>query len=168
MAFPLLERIGSPKDLKKLTTQQVNDLCGEIRSFLIQQVSCTGGHLSSNLGTIELTVALHRVFSTPKDRFVFDVGHQCYTHKLLTGRRKGFAALRQLDGISGFPNPEESPHDCFLAGHGNTALSAAIGMARAKKLQHKPGKVSASIGHGASTGGVGSDGTHNNDPPDNP
>ncbi|OUP01204.1 1-deoxy-D-xylulose-5-phosphate synthase [Anaerofilum sp. An201] len=167
MAFPLLEWIGSPKDLKKLTTQQVNDLCGEIRSFLIQQVSCTGGHLSSNLGTIELTVALHRVFSTPKDRFVFDVGHQCYTHKLLTGRRKGFAALRQLDGISGFPNPEESPHDCFVAGHGNTALSAAIGMARAKKLQHKPGKVIAIIGDGAFTGGMVYEGMNNIDTLDN-
>lgn len=167
MAFPLLERIGSPKDLKKLTTQQVNDLCGEIRSFLIQQVSCTGGHLSSNLGTIELTVALHRVFSTPKDRFVFDVGHQCYTHKLLTGRRKGFAALRQLDGISGFPNPEESPHDCFVTGHGNTALSAAIGMARAKKLQHKPGKVIAIIGDGAFTGGMVYEGMNNIDTLDN-
>ena len=108
MNFPLLEKISQPSDLKKLSSGQVNQLCEEIRAFLLDHVSKTGGHLASNLGAIELTVALHRVLETPKDEIVFDVGHQCYTHKLLTGRREGFAKLRQLDGISGFPNPKES------------------------------------------------------------
>ena len=108
MNFPLLEKISQPSDLKKLSSGQVNQLCEEIRAFLLDHVSKTGGHLASNLGAVELTVALHRVLETPKDEIVFDVGHQCYTHKLLTGRREGFAKLRQLDGISGFPNPKES------------------------------------------------------------
>ena len=103
MNFPLLEKISQPSDLKKLSSGQVNQLCEEIRAFLLDHVSKTGGHLASNLGAVELTVALHRVLETPKDEIVFDVGHQCYTHKLLTGRREGFAKLRQLDGISGFP-----------------------------------------------------------------
>ena len=111
MNFPLLEKISQPSDLKKLSSGQVNQLCEEIRAFLLDHVSKTGGHLASNLGAVELTVALHRVLETPKDEIVFDVGHQCYTHKLLTGRREGFAKLRQLDGISGFPNPKESVHD---------------------------------------------------------
>lgn len=102
----------------------MNQLCAEIRQFLLRNISRTGGHLASNLGAVELTVALHRVMTTPMDKIVFDVGHQCYTHKLLTGRRSGFAKLRQLDGISGFPNPNESEHDAFIAGHGNTALFA--------------------------------------------
>ena len=121
----------------------------------------TGGHLASNLGTVELTVALHRVLETPKDKIVFDVGHQCYTHKLLTGRRKQFDHLRQLDGISGFPNPNESVHDAFIAGHGNTALSLAIGMAWAKKIKHEPGLVVALIGDGAFTGGMVYEGMNN-------
>ena len=131
----LLDKIDQPSDLKKLNAQQVEKLCAEIRHFMLENISKTGGHLASNLGTVELTVALHRVLETPKDKIVFDVGHQCYTHKLLTGRRKQFDHLRQLDGISGFPNPHESVHDAFIAGHGNTALSLAIGMAWAKKKQ---------------------------------
>mgnify|MGYP000446022790 CR=1 FL=1 len=123
MNSPLLEKISQPSDLKKLSSQQTVQLCAEIREFLLDNVSKTGGHLASNLGAVELTVALHRVLTTPTDEIVFDVGHQCYTHKLLTGRREGFAKLRQLDGISGFPNPNESEHDAFIAGHGNTALS---------------------------------------------
>ena len=119
---PLLDAIRGPEDLKRLTEKQVVQLCGEIRSFLV------------DLGAVELTVALHRVLNSPQDKIVFDVGHQCYTHKLLTGRKAGFARLRQRDGISGFPNPRESSHDAFVAGHGNTALSLAIGMAWAKKL----------------------------------
>ena len=103
----LLDKIDQPSDLKKLNAQQVEKLCAEIRHFLLENISKTGGHLASNLGTVELTVALHRVLETPKDKIVFDVGHQCYTHKLLTGRRKQFDHLRQLDGISGFPNPHE-------------------------------------------------------------
>jgi len=141
----LLDTIDQPSDLKKLNAQQVEKLCAEIRHFLLKNISKTGGHLASNLGTVELTVALHRVLETPKDKIVFDVGHQCYTHKLLTGRRKQFDHLRQLDGISGFPNPHESVHDAFIAGHGNTALSLAIGMAWAKKIKHEPGLVVAVI-----------------------
>ena len=106
MNSPLLEKISQPSDLKKLSGQQVEQLCADIREFLLENVSKTGGHLASNLGAVELTVALHRVFATPQDEIVFDVGHQCYTHKLLTGRREGFAKLRQLDGLSGFPEPQ--------------------------------------------------------------
>ena len=137
----LLQNISQPRDLKRLSSAQIQQLCGEIRQFLLDSVSKTGGHLASNLGAVELTVALHRVFETPQDAFVFDVGHQCYTHKLLTGRYKRFSTLRQLDGLSGFPNPNESAHDAFIAGHGNTALSVAIGIAWAKKLKGEPGHV---------------------------
>ena len=154
MDTPLLDAIRGPEDLKRLTEKQVVQLCGEIRSFLVDSVLHTGGHLASNLGTVELTVALHRVLNSPQDKIVFDVGHQCYTHKLLTGRKAGFARLRQRDGISGFPNPRESSHDAFVAGHGNTALSLAIGMAWAKKLKNEPGWVVAIIGDGAFTGGM--------------
>ena len=161
MESSLLDRIEQPGDLKKLNEQQVVQLCAEIRQFLLENISKTGGHLASNLGTVELTVALHRVLETPKDKIVFDVGHQCYTHKLLTGRRKQFDHLRQLDGISGFPNPNESVHDAFIAGHGNTALSLAIGMAWAKKIQQEPGTVVAVIGDGAFTGGMVYEGMNN-------
>lgn len=163
MAYPMLEKINSPQDLKKLNLDQLEALCNEIRGFLIKSVSKTGGHLSSNLGTIELTVALHRAFNTPTDKFVFDVGHQCYTHKLLTGRREQFANLRKLNGLSGFPSPQESEHDAFISGHGNTALSVAIGMARAKKIKNEPGKVIALIGDGAFTGGMVYEGMNNID-----
>ena len=158
---PLLDAIRGPEDLKRLTEKQVVQLCGEIRSFLVDSVLHTGGHLASNLGTVELTVALHRVLNSPQDKIVFDVGHQCYTHKLLTGRKAEFARLRQRDGISGFPNPRESSHDAFVAGHGNTALSLAIGMAWAKKLKNEPGWVVAIIGDGAFTGGMIYEGMNN-------
>ena len=161
MDTPLLDRIAGPEDVKKLSKLQVIQLCGEIRRFLVDSVLHTGGHLASNLGTVELTVALHRVLDSPRDKLVFDVGHQCYTHKLLTGRKAGFAHLRQLDGISGFPNPRESVHDAFIAGHGNTALSLAIGMAWAKKLKGEPGWVVAIIGDGAFTGGMVYEGMNN-------
>ena len=128
----LLEKIDSPQALKALDAAKLPALCAEIREFLIENVSRTGGHLSSNLGTVELTVALHRVFDSPQDEFIWDVGHQCYTHKILTGRAGGFAALRQQGGLSGFPSPAESEHDIFVAGHGNTSISAAIGLAQAK------------------------------------
>ena len=134
-SLALLEHISSPQDVQKLNDAQLCALSEEIRDFLIESVSKTGGHLSSNLGTIDLTIALHKVFSTPRDAFVWDVGHQCYTHKILTGRREGFAKLRQLGGVSGFPKPSESEHDAFIAGHGNTSLSAAIGIAQAKRLK---------------------------------
>ncbi len=157
----LLQNISQPRDLKRLSSAQIQQLCGEIRQFLLDSVSKTGGHLASNLGAVELTVALHRVFETPQDAFVFDVGHQCYTHKLLTGRYKRFGTLRQLDGLSGFPNPNESAHDAFIAGHGNTALSVAIGIAWAKKLKGEPGHVVAIIGDGAFTGGMVYEGMNN-------
>ena len=132
----ILDRIQSGElCLKELPERQLPQLCAEIREFLIEHVSKTGGHLSSNLGTVELTVALHRIFTTPEDAIVFDVGHQCYTHKILTGRADRFDTLRQEGGLSGFPNRGESEHDAFIAGHGNTALSAAIGIAQAKKLK---------------------------------
>lgn len=163
MKYPLLEQVASPDDVKKIPENQLEELCAEIRAFLIESVSHTGGHLSSNLGTIELTVALHRVLHTPQDKILFDVGHQCYTHKILTGRWKQFGTLRTIDGISGFPSPKESEHDAFIAGHGNTAISTAIGMARAKKLKGEPGKVIAIVGDGAFTGGMVYEGMNNID-----
>ncbi|MCI2046684.1 MAG: 1-deoxy-D-xylulose-5-phosphate synthase [Faecalibacterium sp.] len=167
MDTPLLDKIHQPEDLKKLSTAQLAPLCEEIRSFLLESVAKTGGHLASNLGAIELTVALHRALDTPVDKIVFDVGHQCYTHKILTGRRDRFDTLRQLGGISGFPNPRESEHDAFIAGHGNTALSLALGMARAKQLKGEPGQVYAVIGDGAFTGGMVYEGLNNIDTLDN-
>lgn len=161
MKYPLLDQIKQTGDVKKLAAQDLPALCTDIRNFLIESVSATGGHLSSNLGVVELTVALHRVLTLPRDKILFDVGHQCYTHKLLTGRRAGFAELRQKDGLSGFPNPKESICDTFVAGHGSTALSTAIGVARAKKLKGEPGKVIAIIGDGAFTGGMVYEGMNN-------
>lgn len=161
MKYPLLDQIKQTGDVKKLAAQDLPALCTDIRNFLIESVSATGGHLSSNLGVVELTVALHRVLTLPRDKILFDVGHQCYTHKLLTGRRAGFAELRQKDGLSGFPSPKESICDTFVAGHGSTALSTAIGVARAKKLKGEPGKVVAIIGDGAFTGGMVYEGMNN-------
>lgn len=164
----LLNTIVKDKSqLKQLSEAQLTELCAEIRRFLIEHVSKTGGHLSSNLCMVELTVALHCVFNTPQDNIVFDVGHQCYTHKILTGRADRFETLRQLGGLSGFPNPTESEHDSFIAGHGNTAISAAIGIARAKKLKHEPGTVVAVVGDGAFTGGMVYEGINNIDKLDN-
>ena len=161
MTYSLLERIQAPGDVKLLAERDLPRLCEEIRNFLIQSVSSTGGHLSSNLGVVELTVALHRSLDLPQDKILFDVGHQCYTHKLLTGRREGFAALRQKDGISGFPNPKESNCDTFVAGHGSAALSTAVGIARAKKIKNEPGKVVVIVGDGAFTGGMVYEGMNN-------
>lgn len=161
MTYPLLERIQAPGDVKLLAEKDLPQLCEEIRQFLIQSVTSTGGHLSSNLGVVELTVALHRMMDLPQDKILFDVGHQCYTHKLLTGRRAGFAQLRQKDGISGFPNPKESNCDTFIAGHGSAALSTAIGVARAKKIKNEPGKVVVIVGDGAFTGGMVYEGMNN-------
>lgn len=161
MDYPLLERIQAPGDVKLLAESDLPQLCEEIRQFLIQSVTSTGGHLSSNLGVVELTVALHRALDLPQDKILFDVGHQCYTHKLLTGRQAGFAALRQKEGISGFPNPKESNCDTFVAGHGSAALSTAIGIARAKKIKQEPGKVVVIVGDGAFTGGMVYEGMNN-------
>lgn len=162
-----LEQIHTPEDIKKLDMSALEALCQEIRAFLISHVSATGGHLSSNLGTVELTVALHRAFDSPKDLLLFDVGHQCYTHKILTGRKNAFETLRQQKGLSGFPCIEESPHDPFIAGHGSTSISAAIGLARAKKLKGEPGYIIAVIGDGAFTGGMVYEGINNIDTLDN-
>ena len=129
-------------------------LCRELRQFLVEQVSRTGGHLASNLGVVELTVAIHRVFDTSQDRLVFDVGHQCYVHKALTGRQELFDTLRQFGGLSGFPKPWESVHDAFIAGHASNSVSVALGMARARTLQHEDYSVLALIGDGALTGGL--------------
>ena len=161
MSYPLLDTLHAPGDVKRLPESQLPALCEEIRDFLIQSVSSTGGHLSSNLGVVELTVALHRALNLPQDKLLFDVGHQCYTHKLLTGRREGFAELRKKEGISGFPNPKESACDAFVAGHGSSALSTAIGIARAKKIKGEPGRVVVIVGDGAFTGGMVYEGMNN-------
>ena len=124
-----LDEVNSPKDIKKLNIDQLNELCGEIRQKMIETVSKNGGHLASNLGVVELTVALHMVFNSPTDQIVFDVGHQCYTHKILTGRKDEFDTLRTEGGISGFTRPVESKHDIFSSGHSSTSISAAIGLA---------------------------------------
>lgn len=150
----ILEHISSPADIKRLDGPELVRLCGELREFLVNSVSRTGGHLASNLGAVELTVALHRVYDTETDRLVFDVGHQCYVHKALTGRRELFGTLRQLGGISGFPKPEESGHDAFVAGHASNSVSVALGMARARTLMEQDYGVVALIGDGALTGGL--------------
>ncbi len=157
----LLETIHSPADVKALDKSQLPLLCQELREFLIDSVSRTGGHLASNLGAVELTVAIHRVFDTASDRLVFDVGHQCYVHKALTGRQELFSTLRQLDGLSGFPKPYESGHDAFIAGHASNSVSVALGMARARTLQKKDYSVLALIGDGALTGGLAYEGLNN-------
>ena len=149
-----LENVNSPKDIKKLNIDELDALCDEIRELMIDTVSKNGGHLASNLGAVELTVAMHKVFNSPSDQFVFDVGHQCYTHKILTGRKDSFSTLRTEGGISGFTRPSESNHDIFSSGHSSTSISAAIGLAKAKTLNGDKGKVIAVIGDGALTGGL--------------
>lgn len=150
----ILDRINSPEDIKKLDADEIRILCREIRSFIVENVSKTGGHLASNLGVVELTVAIHRVFDTEKDRLVFDVGHQSYVHKILTGRRAAFSTLRQFGGIAGFPKPGESIHDANIAGHASEAISVALGMARGRTLNGEDGSVIALIGDGTLTGGI--------------
>ena len=163
-----LDTIQSPADVKALKPEELDALCAEIRTFLIQSVSKTGGHLASNLGSVELTVALHRVYDTEKDRLVFDVGHQCYVHKVLTGRQEGFKNLRNLGGMSGFPKPEESIHDAFIAGHASNSVSVALGMARARTAKGEDYSVVALIGDGALNGGMAfeglSDAGHSGEP----
>lgn len=151
---PLLETIASPADLRRLERKQLTQLADELRSFLIESVSQTGGHLSSNLGTVELTIALHAVFDTPHDRLVWDVGHQCYPHKVLTGRREGMSRLRMRNGVAGFPKRCESEYDTFGVGHSSTSISAALGMALAAKQKGEDRKVVAIIGDGAMSAGM--------------
>ena len=150
----MLNNIHKPSDIKKLNIEELNDLALEIKLFLIESIEQTGGHLSSNLGTIELTLAMHYVFDTPNDTFVWDVGHQAYTHKILTGRRDLMSTLRQKDGLSGFTKRSESEHDAFGAGHSSTSISAALGIAIANKLQQKSDTSIAVIGDGALSGGM--------------
>lgn len=150
----LLDGISSPEDIKKLGHTQLKQLAQEIREFLIKNVSKSGGHLASNLGIVELTLAIHKVFSTPEDRLIWDVGHQSYVHKIITGRKGRFASLRQLGGISGFPKTVESNHDCFNTGHSSTSISAALGIAKARDIKNEKYSVIAVIGDGALTGGM--------------
>lgn len=149
-----LSELNLPQDLKKLSISQCRQLCGEIRNTLVDTVSNTGGHLASNLGVVELTMSIHRNFNSPKDKIVWDVGHQAYVHKLLTGRADRFSTIRQEDGISGFPKPSESEHDTVIAGHSSTSISTACGIAEAMQLQGKDDYAVAVIGDGAMTGGM--------------
>ena len=151
----VLDQIQTSEDIKKLSKKELETLCWDLRKFLLQSVSKTGGHLASNLGVVELTVALEYCFNLPKDKIVWDVGHQAYIHKMLTGRKKDFATLRQLDGLSGFPKPEESEYDAFAAGHSSTSISAALGIACARDLKENADQqVIAVIGDGSLTGGL--------------
>ena len=150
----VLEKINDTNDIKKLDQEELKQLPEEIRQFLIQSLSRTGGHLASNLGVVELTIALHLTLDLPKDKLIWDVGHQSYTHKILTGRKEGFAGLRQLDGMSGFPKRNESDCDCFNTGHSSTSISAGLGLAAARDLQGEKYKVVSVIGDGALTGGM--------------
>src|ERR1700741_72873 len=150
----LLKSINSPADLRKLDRDQLRTLASELRSFVLESVSKTGGHLSSNLGTVELTIALHYVFDTPRDRIVWDVGHQTYPHKILTGRRERMGTLRQLGGLSGFPQRPESEYDTFGTAHFSTSISAARGMALAAKHKGENRRAVAIIGDGAMTAGM--------------
>lgn len=162
MQMPLLDRIDSPVDLKKLTVDELPQLCDEIRHYLVTQLAVNPGHLGANLGVVELSVALHYVFNTPYDRLVWDVGHQAYTHKILTGRREAFKTNRCFKGISGFPSPFESEYDSFGTGHSSTSISAALGLAVAAALKgEKKRQVVAVIGDGALTGGLAFEGLNN-------
>ena len=151
---PLLDTIQDPADLRRLERRELDALAGELRAFVLDTVSTTGGHLSSNLGTVELTIALHRVFDTPHDRIVWDVGHQTYPHKILTGRREAMARLRMFRGISGFPRRSESAYDAFGTAHSSTSISAALGMAQAARQMGESRRVVAVIGDGAMSGGM--------------
>ena len=150
----LIEQIHSPKDVKNLTINEKNALAKEIREYILEVVSQNGGHLASNLGVVELTIALHSIFNVPEDKIIWDVGHQSYVHKIITGRREELKDIRKLNGIAGFPKTKESKADCFNTGHSSTSISAALGMARARDLEGKNNSVIAVIGDGALTGGM--------------
>jgi 1-deoxy-D-xylulose-5-phosphate synthase len=157
----LLDKIRFPQDLKKLEIKQLPQVCSEIRQLIIDELACHPGHLGSNLGVVELTVALHYVLNTPDDLLVWDVGHQAYAHKILTGRKDRFSTNRQFKGISGFPNPAESPYDAFIAGHASNSISASLGMSIATGLENKKNIVAAVIGDGAMSGGLAFEGLNN-------
>ena len=152
--YRLLERINTPSDLKKLSLEELTQLAAEIREKIIETVSKTGGHLAPNLGVVELTLALHYVFDAPRDKIIWDVGHQSYTHKLITGRRDRFHTLRTYSGISGFPKREESPYDTFNTGHSSTSISAGLGISTAKTLKGEKSKIIAVIGDGSTSAGM--------------
>ncbi|MCH5173937.1 MAG: 1-deoxy-D-xylulose-5-phosphate synthase [Bacteroidales bacterium] len=159
--YELLDKIDSPADIKGLDIEELGRLCAEIREFIIECCAVTPGHVASSLGAVELIVAWHYVFDSPEDRLVFDVGHQAYAHKIITGRRELFRKNRSKDGLSGFPTPHESPHDAYVAGHSSNSVSAALGLAEAARIQCRRGKVCALIGDGALTGGLAFEGLNN-------
>ena len=159
--YQLLDKINSPADIRKLSIEELPQLCSEIRSYMVECCSRNPGHLASSLGTVEMIVAAHYVFDTPSDKLVFDVGHQAYAHKIVTGRREAFEHNRTKDGISGFPSRDESPYDSFGTGHSSTSISAALGLAEAAKMQGQHHKVVAMIGDGALTGGLALEGINN-------
>ena len=161
--YPMLSKIDSPEDLRKLQLGELPEVCSDIRKFLINSLSSNPGHFASSMGAVELTVALHYVFDTPYDRIVWDVGHQAYGHKLLTGRRDQFKDNRKLDGLSGFPNPEESPYDTFSAGHASNSISAGLGMSVASEMQKENPRrnVVAVIGDASIGGGLAFEGINN-------
>ena len=163
----LIDNIKSPKDLKKLSRPELKGLAKEIREFLIESVFETGGHLSSNLGAIELTLAIHYVFDAPNDKIVWDVGHQTYTHKIITGRKDMMSSLRKRGGLSGFPNLKESIYDNFGTGHSSTSISAAFGISEAFRIKKSPNKAIAVIGDGGMTGGMAFEGLNNAGASDN-
>ena len=150
----VLEKIQKENDIKELKPEELKPLADEIRQFLIEHVSETGGHLASNLGVVELTIALHLALDLPKDKLIWDVGHQAYTHKLLTGRRDGFETLRQYGGMSGFPKRKESSCDAFNTGHSSTSISAGLGYAAARDIKGEKYNVVSVIGDGSMTGGM--------------
>jgi len=164
--YKFLDKINTPEDLKQLNIQDLPELCDEIRDFLVTKVSKTGGHLAPNLGVVELTVALHYIFNSPNDKFIFDVGHQCYVHKILTGRKNDFDTLRKMNGLSGFPKPYESEHDIYNSGHSSTSIAAATGIATANKISGNPNYTIAIIGDGALTGGLAFEGLNNSNSKD--
>lgn len=157
----ILQNINYPADLKKLSLEELQTLCSDLRNFIIDQLCCNPGHFGSSLGTVELTVALHYIYNTPYDRIVWDVGHQAYSHKILTGRKDRFATNRQFGGLAGFPNPEESEYDSFIAGHASNSISAALGMAVASAIKKENKHVVAVIGDGSMTGGLAFEGLNN-------
>lgn len=152
--YKYLDKVNSPQDIKNMNTEEIDLLAKDIRKFLVKSISKTGGHLASNLGVVELTLALHKVFDSPKDKIIWDVGHQAYVHKILTGRKGEFPTLRQLNGLSGFPKEEESEHDIFDTGHSSTSISVAVGIACARDIQKEKYSVIPVIGDGAMTGGM--------------
>ena len=161
ITYELLYKVNSPQDLKQLSISQLPQYCAELRRYIIDECSKNPGHLASSLGTIELTVAIHYVYNLPQDKLVWDVGHQAYAHKIITGRRDLFPTNRKLGGISGFPRMAESKYDSFGAGHSSTSLSAAYGLAKAAELQGRNDHVIAVIGDGAMTGGLAFEGLNN-------